>query len=449
MSNAVHALATKKAIRSFIPLLLFAYFISYVDRMNIGLAKTQLEADVGISAAAYGLGAGIFFISYALLEIPSNLILHKVGPRLWIARIAITWGLLSSAMMFVNSETTFYILRFLLGAAEAGLYPALMYVVTVWFAQEDRARVVGYILVSSSLAGVVGGPIGGALMLMDGTLGLQGWQWLFFIEGIPAVIIGLLIWFKLPNNPHGAKFLTTEEADALVAAAAEPAKDEIKGSLWVGFRNPVVLMVALTYFTAAVIIYGGSFFGPAVIESMGVSNSLLVGLIAGGISCGAIVGVLIFPKLLKRIGSELPIIALYGVVNMAVAALFFMVSSPVLQLVLFFAMTVVTAGVLPMFWSIVMARVSGRMAAGVLAFVNTVSLLGGFVGPVLFGIAEEATGDVTSGMAVVGVCGAVSLILLGGLTLAIKRGRRAVVPEPRQDSPEAAALISPLEPEEH
>src|ERR1700754_286770 len=180
-AGITHRLATHKAMVRLIPLMCTIYFLSFIDRTNVALAKSALAADLGISAAAYGLGAGIFFIGYALLEVPSNLAAHRIGPRKWIARIAVTWGTLSSAMMFVQGEWSFYLLRVLLGIAEAGLFPALMYMVTLWFAPKDRAIAIGWIYIAPALALVIGNPIGGALMKMDGMGGLHGWQWMFLL----------------------------------------------------------------------------------------------------------------------------------------------------------------------------------------------------------------------------------------------------------------------------
>jgi MFS family permease len=425
MSTAVHGLATKKAIARLVPLLLAAYFMSFIDRSNVGLAKTSLEADVGISATAYGLGAGIFFLSYALLEIPSNLILHKMGPRRWIARIAVTWGVISSAMMFTNDALSFYILRFLLGAAEAGLYPGMMYVVTVWFAQQHRAKVVGYFLMASSAAYAVGNPIGGALMSMDGLLGLQGWQWLFLIEGIPAVLIGVVVWFMLPDRPSDARWLTREEAAVLVEEAGRAgAADQIRGKLSDGFKNPVILCIAGIYFLNQLITYGMVFFVPAVVETLGVQGSFVIGLLAGAVALGSVAGLLVFPRLLRRYGKEVPLIALASFGLVVVGAAFLALSAPVAKYLMLVLSAFLFTGVLPMYWSLAMARVSGKMAAGVLAFINTIGLTGGFVGPYLFGIAEDITGSAAAGLIVVVIAAAVSLLLIPPLVVSLRRGVR-------------------------
>ena len=210
--DVLHAMASRKAALHLLPILCLVYFMAFVDRTNVGLAKTSLEADVGISAAAYGVGAGIFFLSYALLEVPSNLIMHRVGPRLWITRIAVTWGLLCSCMMFVRDELSFYVVRFLLGAAEAGLYPALMYIITIWFSQRQRVTMVGIIYLAVCAGLTLGGPLGGALMELNGAGGLYGWQWMFLVEGLITVVVAGLVWRLVPDRPADAPWLTAREA---------------------------------------------------------------------------------------------------------------------------------------------------------------------------------------------------------------------------------------------
>ncbi len=187
--------------RKLMPLLIAAYVISFLDRTNIAFAKHSMGVDLGISSAAYGLGAGLFFLTYALFEIPSNLVMHRVGARFWITRIMITWGALSVAMAFVRGETSFYVMRLLLGAAEAGLFPGVMLYLTYWFGREERARATGYFLLGVCIANIVGGPLAGALIELDGTLGFHGWQWLFVVEGIPAILLAFVVWTRLPDRP--------------------------------------------------------------------------------------------------------------------------------------------------------------------------------------------------------------------------------------------------------
>ncbi|MCC9185930.1 MFS transporter [Mycolicibacterium mageritense] len=211
--------------RKLMPLLIAAYIIAFIDRTNIGLAKTHLEADLGLSAAAYGLGAGLFFLAYSLCEVPSNLIMHRVGARLWITRIMVTWGLLSAAMAFVQGPVSFYVLRVLLGMAEAGLFPGVMLYLTYWFGRRERARANGAFLVAVCLANIMGAPIGGALLGMDGALGWHGWQWMFVIEGLPAVALAFVVYKFLPNGPHDAKWLDPHQARALTERLAQEQQD--------------------------------------------------------------------------------------------------------------------------------------------------------------------------------------------------------------------------------
>ena len=269
--EAIHAIATRKAMTRLLPVLGIAYFMSYVDRTNIALAKTALEADIGIGAAAYGLGAGLFFLSYALLEVPSNLVLYRIGARAWITRIAVTWGAVCAAMMFVQDDVSFYALRVLLGATEAGLFPALMFMVTQWFSQKHRVTVVGLIYTAPCIAIILGSPAGGALMELDGTAGLQGWQWMFLVEGLVTIAVGALVWFVLPNRPADAKWLAEDGRRAHRARRRprRPVGDRLRGNLRLAFGRPVVLLLAAIYFINQVVSSGIGFNLPALIESLG------------------------------------------------------------------------------------------------------------------------------------------------------------------------------------
>src|SRR6476620_11840583 len=203
--------AAAKVRRRLVPFLFLLYLVAYLDRINVGFASLQMNAALGFSAKVYGFGAGIFFLSYTLLEIPSNVILARVGARRWIARIMITWGLVSAGMMFVRSATAFYALRFALGAAEAGFFPGIIYCLTRWFPTRDRARAIAGFMTAVVIAGIVGGPVSGALWRLGGVAGLAGWQWLFVVEGLPAVVLGVLVLKVLPEQPSDARWLTTEE----------------------------------------------------------------------------------------------------------------------------------------------------------------------------------------------------------------------------------------------
>ncbi len=421
----LHRIATKKAMLKLVPLMAGAYLISYVDRTNVALAKSALEVDAGISAAAFGLGAGVFFLTYALLEIPSNLALHKVGARAWITRIAVTWGLLSMAMVFVSNETSFYVLRLLLGAAEAGLFPGLMYVITKWFAQEDRAKIVGLLLVAGASAGIIGNPIGGAIMTMDGAFGLHGWQWLFLIEGLPAVLLGLWIWKRFPDSPSAASWLTAEEARVLSERAGDVPENHAKASLRTIMSNRTTALVAVMYFLSSLGVWGAIYFIPAVIGQMGVTDELTIGLLAGLVSVGSLVGVLVFPRLLRRWHSEFPLMAASWVGVLASAVLFLALPTSTGRLVALTILAFFLVGGQPLIWSVAMHRMSGRTAAVALAFVNTVGLLGGFFGPTLFGAIEDVTGKAANGFAIVIVCSLLGLVFTAILSRVVRRSRSA------------------------
>ena len=426
-SDMVHTQATKKAFVRLVPLLMAAYFMAFVDRTNVGLAKTSLEVDAGIDAAAYGLGAGLFFLTYALLEVPSNLILHRIGARVWISRIMITWGLITMATMFVNGPVTFYILRMLLGAAEAGLYPGILYLITRWFAQKDRAMVVGLVLLASSVAFIVANPIGGALMLMDGIGGLHGWQWLFLLEGIPTVLLGVLVLFALPNSPSTAKWLAPEEAAELDRRAVGDTEEQVDGVGAIvrnAMAKPFLLVIAAIYFMNMVATYGVIFFIPAIIEAMGVTSDFTIGLISALGGIGSVIGVLFFPRILKRTGKEVTLIATAVAGAMVMILLFLAVDGPVAQLTFLSAAMFFIVGVQPVFWSVLMARLGGVAAAAGLAFVNTIGLTGAFVGPYAFGLTEQATGSTASGMWVALGATVIGLLCVPLLAAMVRRNDR-------------------------
>ncbi|MET1073012.1 MAG: MFS transporter, partial [Umezawaea sp.] len=353
-NDQLHEHATRKAMTRLLPILGVAYFMSYVDRTNIALAKTALEADIGMGAAAYGLGAGLFFLSYALLEVPSNLVLYRVGARAWIARIAVTWGLVSAAMMFVQDEFSFYVLRLLLGATEAGLFPALMYTVTLWFSQKHRVTVVGLIYTAPCVAIVIGSPMGGALMELQGVGGLRGWQWMFLVEGLVTVLVGVLVWFVLPGRHADAKWLTREEADVLAERAVTqgvPSPTRMRGNLRSAFGRPTVLVLASIYFVNQAISSGIGFNFPALLQSLGLKSPFLIGLLAGGGGISALAGVLFFPWLKRRVGREVQLIGVCAGAGLLILIGFLASANPLWRISLIFVANFFALGTLPLFWS--------------------------------------------------------------------------------------------------
>jgi MFS family permease len=426
-NNELHRIATHKAMLRLIPLMCAIYFMSYLDRTNVSLAKARLAVDLGISASAYGLGAGIFFLGYALLEVPSNLAAHRFGPRRWIARIAVTWGTLSAAMMFVTGEWSFYIIRVLLGVAEAGLFPALMYMVTLWFAPKDRSVAVGWIYTAPALALVIGNPLGAAFMQMDGLAGLHGWQWLFLLEGLPTVVVGVVLWFKLPEKPADARWLSNEEARVLEARAVpDAAHARIFSQDWVAaLKQPATILIGLIYFLNQVAFVGLVFFTPAMIQQMHVKSSLMVGVLSSSVGIGFLLGVLVLPRIHRRVSNDCVYLGVLTA-GLVVSAIAFISSTHLLaQLALFVATAFFAGGVLPLYWAIAMKRLHGIQAAAGLALINTIGLIGGFVGPYLFGLAESASGKSAAGFSVVVAASILGLLLVPLLAKALRSEGRA------------------------
>lgn len=426
-TNEHHRSATRKAMLRLIPLMGMIYFMSYLDRTNVSLAKARLAADLGISAAAYGLGAGIFFLGYALLEVPSNLAAHRFGPRRWIARIAVTWGALSAAMMFVQGEWSFYTIRVLLGIAESGLFPALMYMVTLWFAPKDRSVAIGWIYTAPALALVIGNPLGAAFMQMDGFAGLHGWQWLFLLEGLPTVVVGIVLWFKLPERPSDARWLSNDEARALEARAVpDAAHARIPSKDWIAaLKSPANVLIGLIYFLNQVAFVGLVFFTPAMIQQMHVKSALMVGVLSSSVGIGFLLGVLVLPRVHRRVTNDCVYLGVLTAGAIVCGVAFMSSNHLVAQLALFIAISFFAGGVLPLYWAIAMKRLHGIQAAAGLAFINTIGLIGGFVGPYLFGLAESASGKSASGFLVIVGASILGLILVPLLARALESESRA------------------------
>ncbi len=439
--HAVHRRATRRAMARLLPLMIAIYFLSFIDRTNVALAKGALAADLGIGAAAYGLGAGIFFIGYALLEVPSNLAAHRVGPRRWIARIAVSWGLLSTAMMFVQGTTSFYVLRVLLGIAEAGLFPALMYMVTLWFAPEDRAVAVGWIYTAPSIALIVGSPLGAALMQLGGTGGLRGWQWMFLLEGLPTIVAGIVLYFRLPDRPSSVRWLSQAEARALEtravidphAAGSHAARDWLAA-----IRRPTTVLIALIYFLNQVAFVGLYFFTPAIVAQMHASSPLLVGVLSSSVGIGFLIGVLVLPRLHRRIAGDCAFLGALTAGLVASGLAFLAAHEQGLKIVLLGVTGFFAGGILPSYWAVAMKRLQGIQAASGLAFINTVGLLGGFAGPYLFGLSEAWTHRSDAGFNVIVGASVLGLCLVPLLARAIRAERRPL--------PAPGAAAAPLNP---
>ncbi|WP_250490620.1 MFS transporter [Caballeronia sp. INML2] len=420
-TSASHASLNRLMLRKLMPLLVIVYVISFLDRTNIALAKHSMSIDLGISAAAYGLGAGLFFLTYAAFEIPSNLIMHRVGARFWITRIMVTWGALSVAMAFVTGETSFYVMRLLLGAAEAGLFPGVMLYLTYWFGREERARATGYFLLGVCVANIVGGPLGGALLELDGSLGFHGWQWLFVIEGVPAILLAFVVWKMLPDRPTSAPWLSREDAIALERRLAAE-QDAQGGRHGTGALRSVlgdrqVWLAILVYFCHQLTIYTVIFVLPGIIGASGKFSPLTIGLLSATPWVAAAIGAATLPRFASD-SSKSRRILIAGLVIMASGMLIAAWASPVIGLLGVCLSALMFFVVQSIIFTFPQSRLSGSALAGGLGLVNSCGLLGGFVGPTVMGIIEQTTGRAMNGL----VCLAIALLFAAVCSTRLRHG---------------------------
>ncbi|UVL63719.1 MFS transporter [Pseudomonas sp. B21-032] len=401
------------------PLLIAAYVLSFLDRTNIALAKHQLDVDLGISAAAYGLGAGLFFLTYALSEVPSNLIMHRVGARFWIARIMVTWGLISAAMAFVQGETSFYVLRLLLGIAEAGLFPGVMLYLTYWFGREQRARATGYFLLGVCFANIIGGPLGAALMQMDGLMGWHGWQWMFMLEGLPAVFFAYVVWKKLPDRPSKAPWLSSAEAEQIERQLASEAEEGAghSGHSLKQCLTPQILLAIFVYFCHQITIYTVIFFLPGIIGKYGDLSVLQIGFLTSLPWLAAAAGAIVLPRFAST-AQRARRILVSGLLTMALGLAIASQAGPVLSLLGFCLSALMFFVVQSIIFLYPASRLKGAALAGGLGFVNSCGLLGGFFGPSLMGMIEQSTGNAVNGLKFI----AVVLVVAALAALRLRQG---------------------------
>jgi D-galactonate transporter len=382
------------------PFLFLCYVAAYLDRVNVGFAKLQMLADLRFSDTVYGLGAGIFFIGYFLFEVPSNLLMTRTGARIWIARIMISWGLISSALMFANSVATFYLLRFLLGAAEAGFFPGIILYLTYWYPAHRRARMVALFMSGVAVAGVVGGPLSGWIMTaFAGRYGLSGWQWLFLLEGLPSVLIGIWTLFYLDDGIRSASWLGEDDKRLLERAIADDGRAQRHMPLAQVFGNGTVWLLALVYFLFVMGLYGVSFWLPQLIKNSGVKDVFDIGLLTAVPYGIAAVVMVLAARHSDRSGERrwhAAAAALAGALGLVGATLY--ADNTVVAMA---ALSVATAGILttfPIFWSLPTAMLGGAAAAAGIALINSVGNLAGFASPYLVGAIKDATGSTASGI---------------------------------------------------
>lgn len=383
-----------------IPLLFVSYIVAYLDRVNVGFAKIEMLADLHFSETVYGLGAGIFFVGYFLFEVPSNVILHRMGARRWIARIMLTWGVLSGAMMCVTTPLSFYVLRFLLGVAEAGFFPGVILYLTYWYPAERRARINALFISAIPLSGLIGGPVSGWIMQSShGSHGLSGWQWIFILEAVPSIILGIVILFYLDDRIQNARWLSIPEKALLEKNIAHDAHQKQGNAGGLFFFNARVWLAALLYFCLVSGLYGISFWLPSIIAATGVREPLHIGLLSAVPYAPAMV-VMYFVSHSADIHRErrwhLAIPAIAGGLGLLLSTVYSHNTTFALA-----ALTLGTVGImatLPLFWSLPTAFLGGTAAAAGIAFVNSMGNLSGFASPYLLGWIKQATQSTNIGM---------------------------------------------------
>ena len=405
-----------------LPFLFICYVAAYLDRVNVGFAKLQMLADLQFSETVYGLGAGVFFIGYFFFEVPSNIIMHKVGARVWIGRIMITWAIISAAMLYVTSPTMFYVLRFLLGVAEAGFFPGIVLYLTYWFPAQRRSRMNALFMIGIPIAGVIGGPLTGWILnAFIGAHGLAGWQWLFAIEAVPSLILGVFTLFYLPNSSSGASWLSADEKQLLQENIASESGGKNDHALSGVFGNPRVWLMAAIYFCCMMGLYGVSFYLPTLIKAAGVKDALDVGMLTAIPYGCAVVAMLFNARSADRTGERrwhFSVASALGGLGLMLATIYG--DNVTLAMA---ALSLGTAGLLatmPVFWTYPSAILGGTAAAAGIAMINSVGNLAGFVSPSIIGWMKDVTHSTNAGMYVV------SAALFLGAVLALLQPRSLV-----------------------
>lgn len=406
----------RKVTRRLLPLLLASYILAYLDRVNVSFAKLQMAVDLGFSDLVYGTGAGLFYIGYFLFEVPSNIILHRIGARVWIARIMITWGIISASMMFITDVRSFYVLRFLLGIAEAGFFPGIILYLTYWYPAQRRARIISLFMLGIPLAGMLGGPLSGWIMRdFDQLLGLRGWQWMFLVEAIPSVVMGLVLLRMLDNGIQDAKWLSEDERHLLQKNIEQDESVKEKVPVLQVLRSPRVWILSLIYFTVGMGLSAIVLWLPTIIKGMGVTDVFEVGLLAAIPWCATFIPVVLVSRHADKKGERrwhfiIPL--LFVASGLTCSALF--ASN---NLLVFLALTVSCSAVMtayPLFWSLPTAFLAGTGAAAGIAVINSIGGLSGFVSPYLLGWIKQTTGSLHTGMYLVSAC-----LIAGALTTLI------------------------------
>ena len=397
-----------------VPFLILCYFVAYLDRVNVSFAALTMNKDLGISQTAFGLGAGIFFVTYFIFEVPSNLLLEKFGARRWIARIMFTWGILSGCMALVQGEKSFYAVRLLLGAAEAGFFPGIIFFLTLWFPAQYRARIIGYFMAAIPLSSVLGSPVSGLLLRLDGFFGLASWQWLFMLEALPALILSGVVLVYLTDRPADARWLPADGRAWLANRLAdEEAQRNRAQSFSIGqaLGNPRVLALAFVYFGGVACNYGVGFFMPQIVKGFGLGD-IATGFVTAIPYIVGVVGIVYWGrhsdiKQERKLHTAFALaIAGGGIIGSTFLA------DPTLKMVALSVAAFGVFGCLPTFWALPTSFLSGAAAAGGIAIINALGNLSGFAGPYAMGYLKDRTGDYNAGLQLLGVFGFLAMIVV-------------------------------------
>jgi D-galactonate transporter len=413
---AADAVYRKVSLR-LIPLLFLCYIAAYLDRVNVGFAKLQMQDALKLSDSVYGFGAGIFFIGYFLFEVPSNIILHKVGAGRWIARIMVTWGLLSAATMFVTTPMGFYAVRFFLGVAEAGFFPGIILYLTYWFPARRRGRATSLFVTAIAFAGILGGPLSGWILhSLDGVHGWQGWQWLFLIEAIPSLVLGVVAWFFLEDRVKDATWLTTAEWALITREIESEEAQKPDARLAKVMTDPKVWLLSFVYFTIVAGLYGVSFWLPTIINAAGVTEPLRIGLVSAvPWACGVAAMVVVAHSADRRMERRwhTSLSCLVAAIGLEISVAFH--ADVLLSMT---GLTLCAIGImssLPVFWGNPTAFLGGTAAAAGIAMINSIGNLAGFAAPYAIGWIKESTHSTDAGLhllAILLVIGAAAVLAL-------------------------------------
>ena len=401
-----------------IPFLLGCYFISFLDRINVSFAALHMNEDIGLTKGLYGLGAGLFFVTYCLFEVPSNLMLHRVGARRWIARIMLTWGLCAVVMAFVVGPYSFFAMRLLLGAAEAGFFPGVLFFLMLWFPTAYRSRILGLFMAGVAISGLIGAPLSGELLTLDGWLGLHGWQWLFIIEGAPAIVLAPVCFYFLQDGPAQARWLRQDEREKLAAVLDSEMREReasLKQSVSQALVNPRVLFLAAMYFTNVCLLNSVQFFLPLILKGFGMGPRQ-TGFVAAIPSLFALFAVILWGRRSDRRAERYGHAALANFVGGLALLASALLQDPTARIV---AVTIAFSATLAFtapFWAIPASFLSGVAAAGGIAAISALGVIGGFIAPSVIGSLADLTGDFRAGLALFGalaVVAAIALYILG------------------------------------